>query len=159
MKHSTRKCSPDFSPRGFTLVEIMIVVVIIGLLASIAIPAFNRLRTKSQVTAFANDLRIGRQGFDTYALEKGGWPPDGISGMPAEIAGYVSTTKFNGPTPLGGNWDWDNNQFGFTAGLSVFSPTADIATMREVDQNIDDGNLATGSFRARSSGYIYVLEF
>lgn len=159
MKDSNRIYSSEKAAHGFTLVEIMIVVVIIGLLAAIAIPAFQKLRTKSQITAFANDLRIGRDGFDSYAMENGRWPPDGISGLPAEIDGYVSDTRFSGPTPLGGNWDWDNGQFGFTAGLSVISPTANVTTMRQLDQSIDDGNLATGNFRARSNGYIYVLEF
>ena len=145
--------------RGFTLVEIMIVVVIIGLLAALAMPAFNRVRKQARIGAFVNDLRIGRAGFEAYALEKGRWPPDGSSGMPAEINGYISLAKFNGPTPLGGNWDWDFNQFGFAAGLSVYTPTADVATMRIVDQRIDDGNLTTGLFRSRSQGYIYILEF
>ena len=137
----------------------MIAVVIIGLLAALAIPAFKRVRTNAQISAFANDLRIGRDGFDTFAFENGYWPPDGAAGVPAIVAGYIDVDKFNGPTPLGGNWDWDRGQFGYTAGLSVYSPVADLAMMRQVDLQIDDGNLATGNFRARTQGYIYVLEF
>ena len=147
------------SPKGFTLVEIMIVVVIIGLLAALAIPAFQRVQARAKMSAFINDLRIGREGFETYALENGLWPPDGVTGLPPEIDCYISATKFNGTTPLGGRWDWDNAQFGYAAGLSVRSPTADVATMLQVDESIDDGNLATGNFRARTNGYIYVLEF
>jgi type IV pilus assembly protein PilA len=45
------------STKGFTLVEIMIVVVIIGLLAAMAVPAFQKVRKNSIGKAMANDAR------------------------------------------------------------------------------------------------------
>ena len=55
--------------RGFTLVEIMIVVAIIALLAAIAVPGFLRARKRSQATSILNDARIIDGAIDQYALE------------------------------------------------------------------------------------------
>jgi type IV pilus assembly protein PilA len=57
--------------KGFTLVEIMIVVVIIGLLASMAIPAFQKVRTNSQDKAVLNNARELSAAGDQYYLENG----------------------------------------------------------------------------------------
>jgi type IV pilus assembly protein PilA len=56
---------------AFTLVEIMIVVVIIGLLAAMAIPAFQKVRTASQDKAVLNNARQLSSGADQYYLENG----------------------------------------------------------------------------------------
>lgn len=56
-------------PQAFTLVEIMIVVAIIALLASIAVPGFLRARKRSQASRIINDLRLIDNALDLYAIE------------------------------------------------------------------------------------------
>ncbi len=55
--------------RGFTLVEIMIVVAIITLLASIAVPNYMRARKRAQATRILQDLRVLDEALDQYAIE------------------------------------------------------------------------------------------
>ncbi len=55
--------------KGFTLVEIMIVVAIIALLAAIAVPNFLRARKRSQATRVLEDLRLIEAAIDQHALE------------------------------------------------------------------------------------------
>src|ERR1700688_839573 len=57
------------SHKGFTLVEIMIVVAIIALLAAIAVPGFLRARKRSQASRILNDLRMIDSACDQYAIE------------------------------------------------------------------------------------------
>lgn len=57
--------------KGFTLVEIMIVVVIIGLLAAMAIPAFNKVREQSREKAITNNLRQIASAGQQYILSEG----------------------------------------------------------------------------------------
>jgi prepilin-type N-terminal cleavage/methylation domain-containing protein len=55
--------------KGFTLVEIMIVVAIIALLAAIAVPSFMNARTKSMQSSCLNNLRLIDGAVQQYALD------------------------------------------------------------------------------------------
>jgi type IV pilus assembly protein PilA len=57
--------------RGFTLVEIMVVVVIIGLLASLALPSFLKVRNNAQDKSILNNARQLSAAADQYYLETG----------------------------------------------------------------------------------------
>lgn len=60
--------------KGFTLIELMIVVAIIGILAAIAIPAYSNYITRSQVTEAVN-LAGGLKGpLQEYGADKNSWP-------------------------------------------------------------------------------------
>ena len=74
--------------KGFTLVEIMIVVLIIGLLAAIAVPSFMRARRDSRSKACCNNLRLIDAGKEQCAMEEN--LADG-----AAAANYVNYLKGN----------------------------------------------------------------
>jgi prepilin-type N-terminal cleavage/methylation domain-containing protein len=76
------------TPRGFTLVEIMIVVAIIALLAAIAVPGFLRARKRSQASRILNDLRLIDSAIDQYAIET-----NKISGATVNTADWTNYLK------------------------------------------------------------------
>lgn len=157
--------SPTFraSP-GFTLVEIMIVVVIIGLLAALAIPAFQRNQRASQNARVVNDFRVFSQAFEIYNSQNGFWPnnasPGQVPSAPVAMTGDFKVASWQATTAIGGRWNWDKDIVpGIVAGVSISSFTCSMEQLAEIDAKLDDGNLATGIFQlTQPSRVTLVLE-
>jgi type IV pilus assembly protein PilA len=75
--------------KGFTLIELMIVVAIIGILAAIAIPAYQDYTIRAQVTEGLNLAAPVKTAIAEYYAQNGTWPTALIGNAPA--LGYTAT--------------------------------------------------------------------
>ncbi len=158
--------------RGFSLVEIMIVIVIIGLLNALILPALSNLRTRSQAARIASDFRLMKAGAEMCITELGKAPPNGVpSRFPADLLPYLPSKVTSGQNTAknvfpNSRWTWDNHEtnrrydWKYGIGLrSISSFNANQKLMTEVDKILDDGDINSGYFfKDRWQGYTYALE-
>lgn len=156
--------------RGFTILEIAIVLAIMGIITAIALPAFERMQRNTRFSALINDLRVLGGAFQHYNSTNGGWPPLSTTAgvVPEGMQDFLRETNWTKTTIFGGGYVWEkdvtHNGRKVRAAISV-QPTdnAPVSMTRQemamFDAQYDDGNLATGFFQA---GYLdlplYVIE-
>ena len=71
------------SESGFTLVELLVVMLIIGLLAAIAIPAFFNQRNKANDASAKESVRTAQTALETYSTDHNGSYSGAVGGRPA----------------------------------------------------------------------------
>jgi hypothetical protein len=121
-------------------------------------PQFSNASAQASRNTFVAQLRQFAGDFELRHAREGSFPADVNHGVfPTGMEEYIDLGGWTRPTPIGGRWDWDFDEFGVTAAISVWRPTASAEELLLIDQTIDDGDLSTGTFRERANGYMFVI--
>jgi type II secretion system protein G len=166
---------PNFScqrarHRGFTLVEIMIVVAIIGLLCAIAVPGIINARTNAQRTYLTEELKDTSEAFQMYEADN--------QRLPLQAAGVSTAISTAGSVPTGmalympknshwtvgtyGTWYWlywPGAIPGYQGFIYLYNPNLSDADINFFDTKLDDGNPNTGAVIEYGPGtLIYAIQ-
>jgi len=157
--------------RGFTIVELLIVIVVIAILAAITVVAYNGIQQRSRVTALWSGIAQVNKSFRLYLTNKGDtvWPNDvGFAGAASNptLQQIIDNTSFGNfmqhPPSQGTNWFYDNDNdtypaAGMTGGVNICIDSIDSSLALAIDQAKDDGNINTGALRYNGSRLYYSL--
>ena len=146
--------------RGFSLIELVIVVVIIGILGAIAIPRISRGTEAARINAFVKEINALATAIDHYQVQTGNKVTDSSTGRtPTELKDYLQDNAWEGETPIGGFWDIEVNDrgVGMAIGVHFMGVTVDRDAAKEVDEVLDDGNLKSGVFQQLAPDRYYLI--
>ena len=142
----------DINNDGFTLLELLVALAIVGILVNIAIPVFETYRKQAKIGRTATEMKSFSSAFVAYLAEHGDYPPDSHRTLPPGMGKYINQRHWDEETALGGFYNWEGpNNYGY-AGLSIFGWSETPETLVLLDGMLDDGNPVQGRFRIGSNG-------
>ena len=143
--------------KGFTLVEILIVVVILGILAAIVIPQFTDASTEAKTSSLCTDLQTMRSQIELYKIQHN----DGLPGVDNTATGGAHTggagfvAALTGQTDINGEVGTDYGPYVQQIPLNQFNDKGDV----EIDGDLGGGshgwnfNTGTGAFHADTAAH------
>lgn len=143
------------SRSGFSIIELMVVVSVIGIIASLAMPGISQVRNRAQATVAANDLQKFAQALQLYSMQTGSYPLSlSVQDIPEQVASQLPSVWRDGAY----NWMYINSDL-YTC-LLVFGLRFNTEQAVRLDRIIDDGNIAMGKviIAPNGNGLVYFLE-
>lgn len=140
-------------PRGFSLLELVICILILGILVAVAAPRFYSVADEAKVNQVVSEARKLNQLVLVSKQVQGDWPATHKPGVvPTELSGQFPTRKFP-PAPVDGNWWWvgpDQNPKYYGMVLFFESKLEDTSVFELIEKKFDDG--------AKDGGWILRVE-
>ncbi len=141
---------------GFTLVELLVVISIIGLLASVVLTSVNSARNKAKVARAAADLRQLILVLNLYLDANGVYPCFDHTWDTTKEQVWSAPYIPLWPTPPWGNqYHWEHGLFVSVDWRSIDINAPGQANAEALDRLIDDGNLNTGIMRGSGTRLAY----
>ncbi len=160
---------------GFTIVELLIVIVVIGILAAITIVAFNGIQQRARTTAVYDSMQKMEKSLKAYAVTTGddAWPRETAflgTGNPslnsiaadARYRDFIKAVDTTHGLSSSTAWLYDNDgdtasSCGTGQGVAIFISDADPAAEADLDSRYDDGVANCGKIRYSGTTLFYQL--
>ncbi|MBC7869076.1 prepilin-type N-terminal cleavage/methylation domain-containing protein [Candidatus Saccharibacteria bacterium] len=127
--------------RGFTIVELLIVIVVIGILAAITIVAYNGIQSKALNATTLSSINAYKKAIQSYAVDKGIYPPN----IPACLSGQASLGVSNDQCSTTSTGYKINSSFD-----TSIKPY--LAALPKTDSRVVTGTIGVDSYQFNSSG-------
>ena len=141
--------------RGFSLIELMTVMAVIGLLAALGIPRYREMKRRAYYANIASDFNTVRIAAYNYFADNATYPPDGSTGAipPALVAYLPQNFTFDGPqyTLDYDVWPSPLNPTQLIVGVTVTSGDQELVNL--VSRNIQAGGMGINV----GNGYTYIF--
>jgi type II secretory pathway pseudopilin PulG len=147
---------------AFTLVEIIVIVIVIGILAAIAAPKFVGAQVDTELASTAEDLRAIEYAVSMYYAKHGSYPRDVNRSQAVSVLGEFFKTEnpFQKIAPIGGVYDYEGPPNWSPVQISIRSERRGSHSQeraQQLDEYMDNGDLSTGSVRRKGSRTYYII--
>ena len=145
---------------GFTMLELVVVITVVGILAAMVVPRFAGAQDESSVAATAADLHKIAQALSMYQGTNGLFPPNASRSSDATMIKpyFKGSNPFEKVTPIGGVYDYDGTPTHTPVTISILQDGSNRYSYDhalELDAYMDNGDLTSGRLREVGERLVY----